>query len=243
MQYVLVSILMLWASASFAQEQAAPSQDPAPPPLPAAYKSVLFSDQELTLLKALEQKRKAQLLRGEDVPEVATTTEQAPTAQPASVTYEYPQFYLSMLAYNGPDRWIFRANGQNYTPVNRASAADFTIHKVEPAQVVLKYQASTDDPIDFSRPTQANVRLDPNTRSIWFALKPNQTFSTYTLKVYEGWVEPFIVDKRQANATLAPAPSVAEVFTPPASAPEPAAPSNQGLEGLMNRNKALENIQ
>ncbi len=238
---------LFWAANAYAQVP-----PPAKPePLPSEYHSIFFSDQEMITLNGLEQKRKNQLIAGIGLQEA-----EQPANEPQTIVsyYTYPQFYLNSLAYQGANRWTFWLNRFAYNPSNAATLPGLTIEEVSSNYIMFKFRAKESDPIDFrSDDHGANVQTDAASRTITFTLRPNQTFSTYTLKTYEGQVEPVTVNAGQIDPALLPKakslPGLEAVFNPllpeeePSVTPEPTPPSNQGFEGLLNRNKALEKPQ
>lgn len=224
---VMVSICL---SVAAAQElppatQAAPAATPNDVlPIFKKYKSILFSEQEIMHLNAIEQKQKDRLSAG--------TTAASPADKAGKVArtvyYTYPQFYLASLAYRAPGQWIFWMNGVKYTPASGPIAQGATIESVLPSQVVFTYRLSGTDYIRTDNvPANPHVEIRAQERTIRFTLLPNQTFSTYTLRIYEGQVAPVTIAINNAAARTTPEPEIGEtigdVFSAPvdAAAPEP----------------------
>jgi hypothetical protein len=232
----------IWAVAASAWAQGA-AKAPAPAPAPAPeifkeYKSIMFSDQEIIQLKATEEAQKIKRAQ-EERQQVAV--EKEPRKRQASAYYTYPQFYLGSLAYYSAEEWTFWLNGKKYTPASGTEADGVTIESVLPSRIIFTYKVRKEEPIDLqATPNDSGIQINTNERSIMFALSPNQTFSTYGLRLYEGRIQPVTVALGASN--LSKSASMAEetlkqIFESPPTQ------DDAGLEGLINRNNQLEKPQ
>ncbi len=191
-------------------------------PLKVPYVSVLFQEEQIAQLAALQEKRKHQKYVGEEKKE--TDGPAQADAAPVITMFTYPQFYLKSLAYGAPDQWTFWLNQYKFTAGDVVDTGEIRVEEVTPTRVKLRYKASAREAIDFSVPTSdPRVVVDAVARTVVFWVAPNQTFSTYRFKIYEGKIDPMTVQKNTIENTTDtfPADTVADIFQP---LPEPPAP-------------------
>jgi hypothetical protein len=160
--------------------------------------------------------------------------------------YQYPQFYLESIVYHAQDNWIVWVNGQKITQSSPTEHADLQVESISRDAVVFLWR-----PTDSQKVYDAWVKADHTDMvkvmgrgsAVKFSLRPNQTFSSYVMRVLEGKVKPVTTDTQA-------------VMTEPANPPEDAAPdalqgktpsgepasetsSDQGLPGLIGAYRRL----
>ena len=104
--------------------------------------------------------------------------------------YTYPQFYLEALVFDSLSEWSVRINNQLYTPQSDTVNTPLRVLEIDKNSVRLEWKPSA---IDKSKGIGSNsnddsIQLDKRFGAIIFRLHPNQTFSTYAMRVLEGKV-------------------------------------------------------
>ncbi len=124
--------------------------------------------------------------------------------------YTYPQFFLESLVFHTDTDWTVWLNGQRITPESKQHSSEIKVVGIDKNQVTLQWT-----PADFERvrKTWENnsnefVMLDQAARMVSFVLKPNQTFSSYVMKVLEGKVLPVTVDNQEIEKDFQAKPIV-----------------------------------
>ncbi len=120
----------------------------------------------------------------------------AGTNQSQSRLFTYPQFFLNSLVYYAPDDWIVWVNGEKITQNTPRESSNIRVTAITPDKVTLEWF-----PLEMHRVMEIwklfpNEQVTVNTAhgQVIFDLKPNQTFSSYTMTALEGKVLPVTVD-------------------------------------------------
>lgn len=145
----------------------------------------------------------------------------------------YPQFYLSELVYHSPADWTVRINNQQFTPDDRTKAR-LRIKEVDADKVAVEWHPGEMDLIDRSwdKTSNPDVMVDDGNGTVTFALRPNQTFSSYMMRPLEGRVLPVAISSANAapvDVRNGKAAAVAPSFPPAMPAVNP-----RGLGGLID---------
>jgi hypothetical protein len=232
------------------------------------YQSMMYSKEDQALLnEVLDAIQKNQPLPGIELIPAPTTeedVEEEPEIQIESRYYRYPQFYLTSIAYFQPENWVIWVNGKKITSRQKKVIRRLKINEVSANQVVFESTLLPEDRSDFSSPSDdERISINESDRIVTFMLKPNQTFSSYNWKIYEGKVkqvkEP---TKKESSPTNSMLPNLSDIFSggsppspgsnpgvgisvPPQAAPSgvtPIAPQGQtGISGLINRSESIIN--
>jgi hypothetical protein len=151
----------------------------------------------------------------------------------ASRYYRYPQFYLESLVYHGPDNWIVWINGQKLTEESPVENASLSVVSIGKEEVALRWRPADMDRVRerWSSTKNEITQVDLVGGTVAFRLHPNQTFSSYSMSVLEGKVQPVTLD---THAAPLPTPSEPEAAPPTLPAAAPAEASREGLPGLIN---------
>src|SRR5262249_23080314 len=94
-------------------------------------------------------------------------------------------------------------------------------------------------------PSNQSVNVDSAQGIVSFTLRPNQTFSSYAMRVLEGRVKPVTIEHPDSAAANPLPPGAAETAAPKNalpvadSKPEP----KEGLSGLINRYEQMQGQQ
>ncbi|MFO0388621.1 MAG: hypothetical protein ACK502_02730 [Alphaproteobacteria bacterium] len=162
-------------------------------------KSLFFTDKEV---EKIRQSQEAYANRKVGVPEPTDFDEEEWFSQVGEIKqarsqdryFTYPQFFLESLVFHTDVDWTIWLNGQRITPAN--GSQDITVTSVDKNQVTLQWR-----PGDFEKVKKAwakaqheSIQVDEVAGLVFFTLKPNQTFSSYVMKVLEGKVLPVTVD-------------------------------------------------
>jgi hypothetical protein len=184
-------------------------------------------------------------------------------SNPENRFFTYPQFFLDSLVYHSPDDWIIWVNGEKIT--NATPKENNNIHVVSidaDKATIAWFPLSMDKVLDvWKKFPNETVEVDKKHGQVIFSLRPNQTFSSYVMKVLEGKVVPVTVDAAQAEVftplsdqelppptdeellpAAAPSPAIGAAPQPIPAAPTPAQTvpaSREGLGGLINRYENL----
>jgi hypothetical protein len=152
-------------------------------------------------------------------------TQPAPTVQ-AERYFTYPQFFLESLVYHTPLDWSVRINGQRYTLDDRKKA-DLEIVLADKDRVVVQWTPANMDRVREVVLSEKNMEgVDLKRGLVVFTLRPNQTFSSFVMRVLEGKVRPVTVDNNTATGPVeetAPAPESEVEDVIPVAEPAPAA--------------------
>lgn len=183
------------------------------------YQSIMFTQEEIKKLREIVEALKTN-----------GTLPIHPSEVQAGEAYIYPQFYLKSIAYYGPKNWVVWVNDGKITSSLPAGMEGLEIQQISSEQVTFQYQFRPDDKSDFSAKVEdERVSLDKFEKRATFMLHPNQTFSSYNWKIYEGKVEE-VVAKKMLPATPgaqpgsgSPNPELQDIF--------PATPNDHVLPG------------
>ena len=163
--------------------------------------------------------------------------------KPKSLVYFYPQFYLESLIFHSSNNWTISVNGRKFSSEDKSDAADnkqangsdpldnISVVKIDHEQVVFEWEPDNMMRVkaSWAAASESKVQVDFETNKVIFALRLNQTFSSYLMEVVEGKVIP--VQSAGEIATLAESSS-----TPVKEEDK----SKKGLNSLMDSYKKLE---
>ncbi len=158
--------------------------------------------------------------------------------------FQYPQFYLESLVYHAEDNWIVWVNGQKITQATPSEHSDLKVEAINQDSVQLIWRpADSQKVMEIWKnvPRGEDVKVMGNGAAVRFSLRPNQTFSSYVMRVLEGKVKPVTVD---TQVNLIPPESANEQdadSNPPEGDPSASdeSSSGQGLGGLIGAYRRL----
>lgn len=156
----------------------------------------------------------------QQVPEVA--------APPKPVTFIFPQFYLERLSYRHQNDWLVQINGHKFGPGIGSVSSWIKIIMVDKDSVVVEWTPQDMEKVNDAwilvpddQARRGEVIVDSIRETVTFTLHPNQTFSSYAMRVLEGKVQPVSVtymNGQPVNRGVAPV-----LLTPPPAATPTAA--------------------
>jgi hypothetical protein len=232
-----------------------PTSAPAPasPPSPVnfskpagegkAYTSLMFSQDDIQKLRKVidiyEANRRAEGDKGPQLTKNdddflnklgATQKKDAP-----SNYYVYPQFYLASVAFHAQNNWAIWVNDQKITHMDE-DKVDLSVTAIDKRKVSLLWRPASMEKVSASLAKHPNdsILVDSVHGTVQFTLYPNQTFSSYDMKVVEGKIAPVVL-----NITPLPVekPRLAGTGTAPPG-PEGAEEAQIEAEMMMQRAKA-----
>jgi len=108
--------------------------------------------------------------------------------------FVYPQFFLESLAYHSPTDWIVHISHRALTQDN-VEVDGLRVISIDQDKVLLEWK-----PIDMQKVNESwaiahndNIMVDAQKKLVEFTLRPNQTFSSYVMRVLEGKLDPVVV--------------------------------------------------
>jgi len=116
--------------------------------------------------------------------------------------FTYPQFFLDSLVYYSSSEWLVWINGEKITQDTSKEGSNIHVVQISPDKVTVEWF-----PLEINRVLDTwrrfpnpDVLVDPAHGQVVFTLKPNQTFSSYSMSVLEGRVLPVTVDITQETS-------------------------------------------
>lgn len=176
---------------------------------------------------------------------------------PKPQVFTYPQFFLQTLSYQGPDDWMVMVNGQKFVPRYDDPNSPLKVVMVTQEMVVIEWRPQDMEKVSqawmmaSSGPGQSDVVVDSIRSTVTFTLKPNQTFSSYAMRVVEGKVVPVTVMVQPSTPfqsfgakppTARPAARPTVAAPAPATTPPPApvaVDEKDGAKGLSDTYKKM----
>lgn len=243
-------LLLLGAHAAFAQDATLPAdvtigeaaKPPAEPPPPAVATkpgaselpaSIFFSPAELGRIRAaLDSYERSKRLKLSDAENQAkdflnqlTDGEFKKQDAKEEKIFVYPQFFLTSLVYHGPQDWVVIINNQRFASKAAQENAELKLLSVDSEKVSLQWKPRKLEKVEESW-TRAGpvsgVEFDRLAGLVTFILRPNQTFSSYAMRVAEGKLIPYVIDLKPNEHKAAAA----------AEEPLPAAELNKADENV-----------
>ena len=195
----------LQAAGSFAQGA---EQQKTPKEIP--LQSLFFSDVEIAKIhEAMSmylrgQGQNANLILDED--DYFNKASEAKQQDTQGRYYTYPQFFLESLVFHSDIDWSVWINGQKISHDSEDAGDKLKVRAIDKDKVDLEWAPSDMAQVIMTAEKWPNeeVTIDRLNGTVLFTLKPNQTFSSYVLRVLEGKVLPVIIDSQPAAAASLP---------------------------------------
>lgn len=220
-----IIVLLLWHSA-YAQT---PPVNPLPEgallpdvgnsvtaPVIPKFKSLFFSTEEISQIRSargvFEKKSAGRLAEfsseEQSVIEQVARDVQMQKKSGAAATQErfvYPQFYLESLVFHSPNDWLVWISGRKFTPDRLESGGELWLTSVDEEMVSLQWRPKNLAKVKevWTKAPNPNIHVDLKEGAVEFSLKPNQTFSSYAMRVVEGKVVPVVIGGSAAIADAA----------------------------------------
>jgi len=109
--------------------------------------------------------------------------------------FEYPQFFLESLVYHTPEDWFLQVNGQKLAPDKREKFG-LKVISVDDEKVIFEWTPLNMQLVNdtWSKMHNDEIAVNRKAATVTFALRSNQTFSSYLMRVVEGKVRPVRID-------------------------------------------------
>ena len=118
---------------------------------------------------------------------------------PVVGTYIYPQFYLTSIVYHGPQQWAIWVNHHKITATKQNVIPNLTVVNITRDYVKFSYRFAEDTQVQpESESADKRITIDQRNREVRVTLEPNQTFSLYSWRIFEGYMP--LVKKRVEQA-------------------------------------------
>lgn len=110
--------------------------------------------------------------------------------------FTYPQFFLSSIIYHSVDDWVVWINDKKITQNSGVTTDGLRIINIDKGKVVFQWKPQKMDRIaDIGESSQDSpVRVNQMKGTVEFLLQPNQTFSSYAMRIVEGRVQPVTIN-------------------------------------------------
>ncbi|MDX1975308.1 MAG: hypothetical protein SFT92_06490 [Rickettsiales bacterium] len=177
-----------------------------------------------------------------------------------SAYFTYPQFFLKSIVFHSADDWSVWVNDRRITQSTPKDIGDLEVSAISSDQVRLAWRPQDMGRVNdiWSKQPNDKIEVDQIRQMVIFDLKPNQTFSSYKMDVFEGKVLPVTIGVEEEkepppqpqgiNIQVTPAekanpqPQTPLIRTPQPTA-EPPKQQQEGFGGLMNMYKNLNQNQ
>ena len=240
---VAVPPVVIQPAANVTQPQ--PSAKANRPPKEALPPSVFFTtDAQQKMHEAMAEYEKSLLARlnsgvskvGDEAARLIDTELKKMGLRVEEKTFTYPQFFLDSLVYHDEKDWTVLINKARLS-AKVAQSGDISIISVDNEKVLVEWKPKKMERVNESWAQYKNdtAKVDVLEGTVRFTLRPNQTFSSYVMRVIEGRVKPVTVDIKSGDSDAQNA-----------SQPNPAAPANivvKNSENKGNDDVVLEGVK
>jgi len=122
--------------------------------------------------------------------------------------FVYPQFFLNSIVYNALDDWVVLINNQRFSARMLQEDPEIRILEVDNAKALIEWKPKNMKKVNESWENNKSdgVIVDNVVGAVTFTLYPNQTFSSYAMRVVEGKVRPIVVQLTQDDNVRAAPP-------------------------------------
>lgn len=115
--------------------------------------------------------------------------------------FVYPQFFLASLVYHSQDDWSVYINNQKLTNKQPEGSQGIRVKDIDKDKVVIEWMPPDLQKVEDVWNLSPNDKIDVDLKhgKVTFTLRPNQTFSSYVMRVLEGKVMPMVLDMEPKN--------------------------------------------
>lgn len=208
------------------------------------YVSLLFNGGEMERINGAVQIYRLNTLHGgggDQAAEDFVNALQAETPQQIQKLQqvEHPQFYMEALTHRGEKEWAVWINQHRYSDEN-PRFGELTVQKVDiqanRVWCVWKPKMFALYPDRLPRGTSADrIAINEKERIISFMLYPNQSFSSYSMTVEEGYLPPVKIEHFTTEANVDAEGAAATEITVSPEAPAAPAPPKESTDEIKKK--------
>ncbi len=163
---------------------------------PSASKSLFFSSDEIESISSAQEafrNKKSGVDEGDFLANLEALNRSKAAEDAAGFTY--PQFFLASIAYHSKGDWVVWINDEKITQNSAVSNSGLRVVELDKGKAVFEWLPTRMDKItDTDSFSNSNpVKVDLINNKVSFTLKPNQTFTSYSMRVVEGKPKPVII--------------------------------------------------
>ena len=116
-------------------------------------------------------------------------------AKPGARYFVYPQYFLASLVYDSPQDWSVRVNNEKLT-TKIPESMGIRVVDIDKDKIKIEWMPTDYNKVEevWNASSKKDPRVDVRNRKVTFTLRPNQTFTSYAMRVVEGKVMPMVVD-------------------------------------------------
>lgn len=218
-------------------------------------KSLLFDSNDISYIRYsqrvyLKDTQSIGDLEDFDEAEFLKKFSQSRNEQQQQVTaFTYPQFFLDSIVYRSPGEWaVWISDSQSLMPRQITSdgkntPTELKVIDVGRDKVLLSWKPLLMDKVIevWANAKHEGVVVDEAQGLVTFSLHPNQTFTSFLMRVVDGRLQPVTIGA--SPSTVPAGPTLADPDRPalPSIADEPAGQS-QGISGLIKEYERMQSI-
>ncbi|MGE0754441.1 MAG: hypothetical protein AB7L92_04705 [Alphaproteobacteria bacterium] len=118
--------------------------------------------------------------------------------------FTYPQYFLESLVFHSDADWTVWISGRKISAENPSIEGELKVLDINKNSVSLEWTPYDMDKVMevWNKWPNDVVSVDTYNNIVTFTLLPNQTFSSYVMRVLEGKVLPVTIDRKQIEDSL-----------------------------------------
>lgn len=218
-------------------------------------KSLFFSAQEIRYVRMAQQVyfKKQQNPASSDFDESEFLKKFGTIKTETQVTvFTYPQFFLHAVVFRSDTDWAVWINDDSGKPSEKIThdspqeKSDIKVLEVADNKVTFLWRPVMMDKVMevWRRTPNEQVKVDEKEGTVIFTLHPNQTFTSFLMKIIEGKVKPMTIgNDASANISAANNPSDPSPNNSPLALPkDQSGDDNQGLSGLLRMQRQIKPV-
>jgi hypothetical protein len=166
----------------------------------------------------------------------------------AAKYYTYPQFFLQSIVYHSPQDWSIWINNRKITPNGLQDPENIRVIGIDRDKADIEWRPAVMEKVNraWDNSSTSAISVDKKNGIVTFSLRPNQTFSSYVMRVVEGKVLPVTEGNQiMENAVLHTAiakEAEKKNLNAKSSVLSPAKPAeHEGLGGLLDKYHDMKN--
>lgn len=179
--------------------------------------SLFFTKTEMEKIRlaasAFANRRSGDIASSEfDVEGYLSQAEKIKQARAQERYYTYPQFYLESLVFHTDTDWSVWINGRKIISSSNNENDEIFVESITKSQVTVRWRPYDMERLreNFQKQAVNDETVEIQDDAVYFALKPNQTFSSYAMRVLEGKLLPVTVDNKAIEKNFQAPPAATD---------------------------------